>query len=649
MRRIGWGLLVLLAFMVSTATIAYAQKRVALVIGNGAYTKVPTLPNPPRDAAALEKLLRASSFDFVRRADNLDLAGLRRTLREFSTQVTGADIAVVFFAGHGVEVNGTNYLIPVDAILERDLDVEDEALPLERVSQILEPAKLLRLIILDACRDNPFVRSMKRTVATRSIGRGLANIEVLSPNTLIAYAAKAGSTAADGSGANSPYTIALLGHLATPGLDVRLAFGRVRDEVLKATGSRQEPFVYGSLGGAEIALVPAKPEAPKPAEMPSALGRAATEWDTLRTKSDIAELEAFAKRHQGTYFADLARARIEELKRQQVVVATPFKMPTPLPYVDSPKPVPYVEPPKPFILMPAPQSGCVEVSVGAGERRCLTPGAGKNEQFKDCPNCPEMVVVPSGRFAMGAPADEPEREGAILGTENQISVTIAQPIAVGRFSVTRGEFAAFASATGHKTSGHCFSPITNEWKQNASKLWTSVVFAQTDRHPVVCVNWDDAKAYVAWLSSVTGKSYRLLSETEREYVSRAGTTTPFWWGSSITPEQANYNGTSDPYKGGGSKGQFLKATMPVDSFAANPWGLYNVHGNAWEWTEDCWTQTNAGNPGDGSPRTTGNCVWRVIRGGGWASTPAYLRSAKRVWQSPDYRSNHVGFRIARTL
>jgi uncharacterized caspase-like protein len=165
---------------------------------------------------------------------------------------------VIFFAGHGMEVNGTNYLIPIDAILERDIDVEDETVPLDRVIQILEPAKRLRLVVLDACRDNPFVRSMKRTIAGRSIERGLAKVDVLTSDTLIAFAAKAGSTASDGDGTNSPYTTALLKHLTIPGLDLRLAFGRVRNEVLKNTDNRQEPFVYGSLGGSEVSLVPTK-------------------------------------------------------------------------------------------------------------------------------------------------------------------------------------------------------------------------------------------------------------------------------------------------------------------------------------------------------------------------------------------------------
>src|SRR5262249_54725951 len=149
------------------------------------------------------------------------------------------------------------------------------------------------------------------------------------------------------------------------------------------------------------------------------------------------------------------------------------------------------------------------------------------------------------------------------------------------------------------------------WEKRVGLNWRSPGFAQTDRHPVGCMNWNDARAYVAWLTSTTGKSYRLLSEAEREYVARAGTSTPFWWGSSITPTQANYNG-EEPYEGGGSKGEWRRATVPVDTFEANPWGLYDVHGNVWQWTEDCWSIRNAGNPGDGSARNTGDCSQRIL-------------------------------------
>src|SRR5262249_20014106 len=160
---------------------------------------------------------------------------------------------------------GTNYLVPVDALMARDVDVEDEAVPLDRFTKMLEPARRLRLVMLDACRDNPFVKNMKRTMGTRAVTSGLAKVEPTSSDTLIAFAGKAGSTASDGSGTNSPFTSALIQNIATPGLDLRIAFGRVRDEVLKATSNRQEPFVYGSLGGTTVALVPAPPAPIAPA------------------------------------------------------------------------------------------------------------------------------------------------------------------------------------------------------------------------------------------------------------------------------------------------------------------------------------------------------------------------------------------------
>src|SRR5213075_1406954 len=169
------------------------------------------------------------------------------------------DVAVVYYAGHGIELDGTNYLIPVDATLETDTDVLDETLSLDRVLVAVEPAKQLRLVILDACRDNPFAKTMKRTIASRAVGRGLAKVEPTSPNTMIAFAAKAGSTASDGDSRNSPFAAALLEHLPKPGLDLRRAFGFVRDDVLKNTGNKQEPYVYGSLGGNDLPLVAAKP------------------------------------------------------------------------------------------------------------------------------------------------------------------------------------------------------------------------------------------------------------------------------------------------------------------------------------------------------------------------------------------------------
>src|SRR6202158_797459 len=243
---------------------ALAEKRVALVMGNSAYQQVSRLTNPANDSEAMSVILKSAGFDVVELKRDLKANEMRRALRDFSDKVRDADIAIVYFAGHGIEIDGINYVIPVDAVLERDIDAYDEAVALDRILTVIEPAKQLRLVILDACRDNPFNKTMKRTIASRAIGRGLAKVEPTSPNTLIAFAAKAGSTASDGDGKNSPFALALIDHLTKPGLDLRKAFGFVRDDVLKATNNAQEPFVYGSLGGNDVALVPAAPAVAAP-------------------------------------------------------------------------------------------------------------------------------------------------------------------------------------------------------------------------------------------------------------------------------------------------------------------------------------------------------------------------------------------------
>jgi hypothetical protein len=307
-------------------TPAVLGKRVALVIGNGAYQKAPKLNNPIKDATAMAGMLKALGFDVVEH-QNLGFLELRRAIKEFSNTVRGADAAVVYFSGHGIEVDGTNYLIPVDAILETDIDVPDETYSLDRLLKVLEPAKRLRLVMLDACRDNPFARSMKRSVSVRAVSLGLAPVELTGANTLIAFAAKAGSYALDGQeGANSPYATALLNNLATPGLDLRIALGRVRDDVLKATNSRQEPYLYGSLGGEEIYFVavvslpladPASSMLPLAASRDSA-ERAERAWMMAKDTTSIAVLEAFIRHFADSFYASLARARLEELKENRV-------------------------------------------------------------------------------------------------------------------------------------------------------------------------------------------------------------------------------------------------------------------------------------------------------------------------------------------
>jgi formylglycine-generating enzyme required for sulfatase activity len=295
-------------------------------------------------------------------------------------------------------------------------------------------------------------------------------------------------------------------------------------------------------------------------------------------------------------------------------------------------------------IAPAAAQPCdgVRVGLGTGGTRCIAPGSG--ERFRDCPDCPEMVVVPAGSFTMGSPPDEP---GRAAEREDRVRVTIAKPFAVGAFAVTRGEFAAFVAATGHQPDGGCYIWTGTAWEEHAGRSWRSVNFAQNDRHPAVCVDLRDAETYLAWLSRKTGKVYRLLSDAEREYVTRAGTATPFWWGSSISTDRANYDGRTARVRS--REGEWRQRTLPVDSFRPNPWGLYGVHGNVWDWTADCWSDANRGNPGDGSPRRGADCTWRVVRGGAWNYPPRDLRAAHRYWNLPVNRSTVQGLRVARTL
>lgn len=342
-------LLILFAMLTAAqfaVTAAQADKRVALVLGISAYQHVAKLPNPSNDASAMAELFRKSGFDVVETKRDVGIADLRRAVGDFSDKAQDADVAVVFFAGHGIEVDGTNYLVPADAKLARDFDIEDEALSLDRLLKAIEPAKRLRLVMLDACRDNPFAKTMKRTVASRSVGRGLAKIEPTVSDTLIAFAAKAGSVALDGDNSNSPFTTALLEHIATPGIDLRIAFGRVRDSVLTTTARKQEPYVYGSLGGNTVAIVdapaaaakadtrpaaaqvasadpnvPAAPRAPVSASSSVSSNEIAEAWRAVSTTTNSTVLEAFVRRFGDSIYGDLARARLQELKAPETKVA----------------------------------------------------------------------------------------------------------------------------------------------------------------------------------------------------------------------------------------------------------------------------------------------------------------------------------------
>lgn len=276
--------------------------------------------------------------------------------------------------------------------------------------------------------------------------------------------------------------------------------------------------------------------------------------------------------------------------------------------------------------------------------------------FSDTPTSPRMVVVPAGRFLMGSPADE---EARYSGREDpQHEVTVHSAFAMGRFPVTVGEFSEFVAATGFREDrarlywdGLRWSEETKlfdgkKWHEPGSGTWRSNPLLQTDRHPVVLVSWHGAVAYTEWLSKVTNARYRLPSEAEWEYSCRASTVTPFHFGKAITTSQANFHG--DNVYGGVLGGLNREKTVEVDALPANPWGLFQMHGNVWEWVQDEYLPYTP-EPTDTAARVQGKSAYRVMRGGSFTDAPRNLRSAVRGWQLPEISSYSVGFRIARDL
>ncbi|MEC9369653.1 MAG: SUMF1/EgtB/PvdO family nonheme iron enzyme [Pseudomonadota bacterium] len=595
--------LLALAALLLAVSPAHAEKRVALVIGNSTYAHVGKLANPANDASAVAESLKRLGFESVEQKSDLDYRAFRKALSDFSRIADGADVALIYYAGHGIEVDKRNYLIPVDAELRDGRDADLEALPLDVVMGTVEGARKLRLVVLDACRDNPFRAKMASRGGTRSIGRGLARVEAPS-NTLVAFAAREGTTADDGRGKHSPYTTALLKHIETPGLEINFLFRRVRDAVLADTGGRQEPFIYGSLSSEAIFLKPGDGSALPTVAAKEDNGRLAAmqkELEALKQQLDKKPEAKTQPKDDGKLAA--LQAEVERLKKQLETKPEAKK----------------------------PEEPKTKVAVGTFEQqKPTTPARGlkPGDEFQDCDTCPKMVVIPAGSFTMGSHMSEPQR-GAEEGQQRR--VTIDRPFAAGKFEVTFAEWDACAADGG--CDGH--RPGDQGWGRG--------------NRPVVDVSWLDAKTYVAWLSRKTGKEHRLLSEAEWEYAARAGTTTPFSTGQTITTVQANFNG--DYTYNGSGKGQYRKKTTPVGSFAANAFGLHDMHGNVWEWVEDCWNGSYAGASTDRSARTAGDCSLRVLRGGSWSNGPWDVRSAIRYRRYTDnqYTVSGIGFRVARDL
>jgi formylglycine-generating enzyme required for sulfatase activity len=560
MFRITIRLLLAAFFLSAMDAAAFAQKRLALVVGVERYDNLPEDRRPRkalRDAQAVGATLARLGFE-VETAANINRAEFIRVWTEFVSRIEFGDVAVFYFAGHGVELSGANYLTLTDtsaaagagfdaARLLRESAVSLDVMFNDAHRRIPQTG----LFIVDACRVNPFTDGQGEAVGGR---RGLGWSDL--PKAIFAlYAASVREEALDSLGEgdgdpNSVFVRALLPILDEPVFSLVQSFPVVH---LASAASRRTRELAAKAGKQQVPVY-------------------------------------FDETLNGVFLEEKAATPVSAF------ASAPTASFTPIPSYASPAPAP-------------------------------APGGG----FRDCPRCPEMVAVPAGSFVMGRAPDAPGK-GASASAAPQHQVTFARPFAVGRFAVTFAEWDACVR------DGGCgaYLPSRAGW-------------ARSDR-PVINISRDDAHAYTRWLSARTGKAYRLLSEAEREYVTRAGSRTPFWWGDSVSTRWANYDGRVRSYLSakGRKKTRYRRRTVPVKSFRRNPWGLYQVHGNVWEWVEDCWHETYDGAPTDGSAWMTGNCIRHVLRGGGWSSEPDKLRSDNRGWAYSS-RTFDFSFRVARPL
>ena len=486
--------LVLAVGLALAPAVAFAADRVALVVGNSAYAAIGALPNPGNDATDVAAALRRLGFDVTPVLD-ADRVSMSEALRVFTRKSAGADVSLVFYARHGLEMDGVKYLVPVDAQLERDTDLRFEAVELDDVLAATIGAGL-RIVILDACRNNPLARSMQRTGASRNVSRGSfgeLDENLLGDETLVAYAAAAGTTAADGPGRNSPYTTALLEYLEQP-LEIGILFREVRGRVLEETGGEQRAHEYASLLGEHYLRSTSGPGTVTVAAGASTDTVAQLEtvfWQSIAQSSDPADFEAYLEQFPAGVFARLARNRMRAL-------------------AGAPADAPAVSRPRPGADLPA----------AADRPGAMAPGT----EFRDCDNFPEMVVVPAGTSRMGCASGSDDCQDAARPVR---TVDVAS-FALGKYEVTRAEFAEFVSATGHVARGcrayvwtdPAFAGPRWEWKDRGQASWRQPEFDQQETEPVVCVNWQDASAYVRWLSDESGREYgfrvRRSGNTPRE-------------------------------------------------------------------------------------------------------------------------------------
>ncbi|QLH48536.1 MAG: SUMF1/EgtB/PvdO family nonheme iron enzyme [Candidatus Accumulibacter cognatus] len=736
------------------------EHRVALVIGNSSYAHSP-LKNPVNDARAMRDKLKKMDFDVIIR-ENMKARDIGGALREFRSKLKPGSIALFFYAGHGLQIRGENYLPAVDAEISSEEDVPHQSLNVNTVLNTMEDSKAgVNLVLLDACRNNPFTRSFRS-----GAGAGLARIQAPS-GTLIHYATRPGSVAEDGDGVNGTYTAALLAQIEEKGVPIEQALKRVTVRVKNATKGKQEPWMEGSLTGdfyfiisgptqiniqsapadadtaawqaAEAANTAAayqaylneypkgvyaaaarvklaglaaqgqpQPQQPQPpprvkSELAPPEDRDTALWQQVQAAGNRDYYETYLKEFPRGKYAPLARAELKRLAAQEkeLQVQAEKQAWEKAQQINS-------EESYQSYLTEYPRGSYVALAQAALKKmrkeeaaRIAQGKLGMRDQQRPTDDRktpterPEkkkqdeirqaaigelsLARLSAGDYPMGAAADDV--------TDNPEADEAARPqhnVRIGNFElayyeVTVGQFRKFVEATAYLTEaerpgrspGCHVAHNGGDFVIERSANWRSPGFAQTDSHPVVCVSWNDTQAYIAWLNGGAA-GYRLPSEAEWEYAARGGSVTPRPWSDTgnFFARVFQSNKGTDPdqppsrtCRNANVADETLKKLLawPVTHncsdaqaysssggyFGRNGFSLYDMIGNVWEWTQDCWNPNHSGAPLDGKARTSGDCAQRVIRGGSWSSGPAYARSAARQKYAASYRASDLGFRLAK--
>jgi len=580
---------------------ATIKNRVALVIGNANYKFAP-LNNPVNDAIDMAKALRSVGFHVIYK-ENAGWEEMDNGINEFEALLGKGVIGLFYFSGHGVQLEDKNYLIPVDLPKLSIRHVKFRSISAGDVLTAMEQkGNSMNLLILDACRDNPF-KSL-----SKNLKRGLARMGHVPTGTLIAYATSPGDTAADGYGRNSPYTKHLVKFIRKSGLTVEMMFKRVRNAVVKDTSNDQTPWESSSLQGEDFYFggktvvasatdtPPVAPVIPIPS---SNTGVDAEDAEIARLKREKAEAQARQAKAQAERerLARIEAEREAKIRAKKQAEIERLKRET------------------------AEAQAQARQAQAQAERERLAQIQARRKKtskvFRDSLSSggkgPEMVRIPAGSFKMG------DIQGGGFSNEKPVHRVSVSAFALGKYEVTFAEYDKFAQATGKS------KPSDSGWGRG--------------NRPVIDVSWNDAVAYAKWLSQQTGHTYRLPTEAEWEYAARAGTTTKYWWGNKIGSNKANCDGCGSRWDD--------KQTAPVGSFRANQYGIYDTVGNVWEWCSDIYREDYYSSSPHSNPKGPSTGRDRVLRGGSWGSDAQYARAAFRFDVGPGDRSHGIGFRLVR--